>query len=91
MKFYEGMDEERGGGETPAAAPQSKEVAKSDTALLPKSLLGSDAKPGDTITLSVVHVYEDEIEVTKSKQEEPQERPAPSGFAEEIDQLATQE
>lgn len=41
-------------------APSPKEDGKS--ALLPKSMFG-DAKPGETITLKVEHVYDDEIQV----------------------------
>lgn len=90
MDFYEGTN---GGEQEETAAPaepRTKPAVKSETALLPKSLLGPEAKPGDSVTLKVVHVYEDEVEVAYQK-EQASGPPAPSGFAEEIDQLANQE
>ena len=39
--------------------------AEGETALLPKSLCaGKELKPGDTLTFKVVHMYDDEIEVS---------------------------
>lgn len=61
-----------------------------DSALLPKSIIG-EVEPGQTITLKVVHVYEDEIEVEKvgTETEEPQETEGTEDEAEsEIDRLA---
>ena len=54
-----------------AAAPSTAqgedakpEVEESETALLPKSLLGTDCKPGDRYTVEVVAVHgDDEVEV----------------------------
>lgn len=47
-------------------SPESidQEEAENPTALLPKSALGKDCKPGDKYTVKVVKVYgEDEVEV----------------------------
>jgi hypothetical protein len=48
------------------------------TALIPKSMLmGYECKPGDKITLEVVHLYEDEVEVKflgKEKGGEPESK-----------------
>lgn len=42
------------------------------TALLPKSMFG-DVKPGDTVTVKVTHIYEDEVEVEKTGEAEESE------------------
>jgi hypothetical protein len=48
------------------------EQPEGETALLPKSLLGGgDCQPGEKISLEVVHVYEDEVEVKPVKGDEP--------------------
>lgn len=45
-------------------AADKDETTEGETALLPKSLfMGQDLKPGDTVTLKIVHGYQDEIEV----------------------------
>lgn len=48
-----------------------------ETSLLPKTMFGEDVKTGDTLSLKVVHVYEDEIEVApmSESQEEAEESP----------------
>lgn len=48
-------------GEMPAEEGED-EYEGGSSALLPKSLVG-DVQPGQTITLKVVHIYEDEVEV----------------------------
>lgn len=54
--------------EGPSGPPESKAEADpeaedaGESALLPKSMFG-DAKAGDTITVKVKHVYEEEVEV----------------------------
>lgn len=48
-------------GEMPAEEGED-EYEGGSSALLPKSLVG-DVQPGQTITLKVLHVYEDECEV----------------------------
>ena len=45
-----------------AEAPEDMESDGESSALLPKSLVG-EVQPGDTVTLKVLHVYEDEYEV----------------------------
>jgi hypothetical protein len=44
------------------APPDESEDEGGDSALLPKSLIG-DVQVGATITLKVLHIYEDEVEV----------------------------
>jgi beta-lactam-binding protein with PASTA domain len=47
---------------------EEEESSDAENALIPKSILaGQDIKPGQEITLKVVHVYEDEVEVQYSK------------------------
>jgi|GEM_PF-5516619 hypothetical protein len=56
----------------PGAGPEEgNESEKNDrpTQLLSKSFLG-DLKPGDKITLEIVHGYEDEYEVAKVKKKD---------------------
>lgn len=56
-----------------------------DTALVSKSML-PEVKVGDTVTLKVVHIYEDEIELEKVQEEKTTpERP---GYEAELDALA---
>lgn len=57
------------------------------SALVPLSLIG-DAKPGDTITLKVVRLLEDEAELAPSS-EETKEEESPSAD-QEIDMMAEQ-
>lgn len=67
---------------------------KENTALLPKSLVG-EVEPGGTVTLKVVHIYEDEVEVGKADEAEPEKNMAdePGGavgsrYGKEIEALA---
>lgn len=69
-------EEEESGEESPSS---------SNSALLPKSLLGGKAV-GDTITLKVVKIYDDEVEVAPQESEEKPK--APMTAEEEIDQMA---
>lgn len=66
----------------PGADKAPDEQAGGNTALLPKSLFGGkELKPGDTVTLKVSQVHEDEIavEVAESEPaEQPQEQSQPS-------------
>jgi hypothetical protein len=99
-----------GQGPQPTNAPQDVPVPEDETedagedtgtesALLPKSLLGGgDLKPGSTVTLKIVHVYEDEVEVERGETEE-EVAPmgggmgmgGPMGYESEIDAMATKE
>jgi hypothetical protein len=70
--------------------PPEKDVetnTDSETALMPKALLG-DVAVGDTVTLKVVHIYEDEIEVEKVTDEQTEKRPQ---FESEIDDMSSDE
>lgn len=63
---------EDGGGDAPAAPKEKPADEQSDdrTALLPKSMFGgADPKEGEEYYFTVVHVYEDEVEVEYSKGE----------------------
>ncbi len=46
---------------TPDAAPQSNDTDY-ETFLVPKAAFGKEVNPGDTETVEIVHVYEDEVE-----------------------------
>lgn len=61
----EGMEQEESGGKT---------------ALVPKSMLGSELKVGDTVTMKVTHIYEDEVEL----------QPAGEGETEDEDEGETE-
>lgn len=66
--FYsspEGAEEVSEETETTEETPESidEEEAANPTALIPTSALGKSAKIGDTITLKVVKIYDDEAEV----------------------------
>jgi hypothetical protein len=74
--------------EEPNLPPEDAEEPKTDseTALMPKALLG-DVAVGDTVTLKVVHIYEDEIEVEKVTEEPNEQKPQ---FESEIDEMSTE-
>lgn len=55
---------------TPIPKKEEEEDEGEETALLPMSLFpGMDLKPGDTKTIKVVRVYEDEVEVCPADKE----------------------
>ena len=58
-------EEGKGDGEGKADENESGE-----TALIPKSMLGSDIQPGQTITVKVKRVFEEEVEVEPVGSEE---------------------
>ncbi len=63
------------------SAPQDsvdEKAAETPTALLPLSALGGKAKPGDTVTMKVVKLHGDEVEVeiSSSSDEAPDKEPA---------------
>lgn len=65
-----------GGAPQGAEATAPDEQAGGNTALLPKSLFGGkELKPGDTVTLKVSQVHEDEVAVEMSGDSEPAEQP----------------
>lgn len=69
------------------APPEAGDAPMSETATLPKSFLGADIEVGDTCTLKVVRVLDDEVEVDCVKDEtEP-----PSESDREIDAMAMEE
>lgn len=75
--------------------PPEKEDAEPTTALLPKSLFGGTVKPGDTLTVKVSAVYEDEVEIetagTEPESETPDKTTTPPPTADqEIDMMATE-
>jgi antitoxin component of MazEF toxin-antitoxin module len=90
--------------EVEGAAPSQEQPVQPDTsddesenvesALLPKSLMiATSVKPGDTITLKVLHVYDGEVEVAPvSESKEDEESPAMTAEQtpeQEIDAMAT--
>jgi hypothetical protein len=73
--------------ETDSAAKDDTQEGESKTALLPKSIMGMDIKAGDTITLKVVHLYEDEIEVEPVSEDKGSMETPPNANA-EIDMMS---
>lgn len=77
-------------GEESNLPPEGEEThGGENTALLPKSILG-DVAPGDMVTLKVVHVYEDEVAVEKSDEDEgekPEASPKGMSADQEIDAM----
>lgn len=65
-EYFPGGDDGQGstleGPTGPGEAKPETEDEAGESALLPKSLFG-DVKPGQTITVKVKHIYEEEIEV----------------------------
>ncbi len=66
------------------ATTESQAAAEGgDTALLPRSFLGGSTQPGDTITLRVSRIMDDQIEVMKEsykEEEAPEDLPVmPNG------------
>lgn len=63
--YYGGMDESAPdeSSQKPGSSEDS-EYPESETALLPKSILGGkDFKEGEEVVLKIVHLYDDEVEV----------------------------
>jgi hypothetical protein len=86
--YYQDADQDAGvdaGQQLGDQSPDENEQPEGETALLPKSLLGGgDCQPGEKISLEVVHVYEDEVEVRPVKGDEEKE----SALGTADDQLA---
>ena len=75
---------------SPAAQPGAPPVENEDsgnTGLLPKSLV-ADAQVGATVTLKIVAVYDDEVEVAKASAAPPK---AMDQATAELDQMAAEE
>ena len=72
-------------------APESidEEESKYATALIPTSALGESAKKGDMITMKVVKVYGDEVEVelSSSRENNKTESQTPSEELDEMDSM----
>jgi hypothetical protein len=74
-----------------APEPSKPQEAEGNTALLPKSIFGGDVAAGQECTFKVVHVYEDEVEVSyesKSGDDKPTP-PEPDAVDAQIDNMAT--
>lgn len=71
----------------------SPEDSGGESALIPKSALSDKCKPGDVVTMKVVHVYDDEVEVEyMSKKHKDEESDDEMANAEgELDGMATME
>ena len=52
------------GDPEPQAEDPQEEKDEGKTALVPLDFLPSDLKPGDTVTIKVVHLYDDEAEIS---------------------------
>jgi len=92
--FYsspEGTEEVAEETETTEETPESvdEEEAANPTALLPTSALGKNAKVGDSITVKVVKIYGDEVEVSISSSEK--DSSLSKTADEELDSMSTKE
>ena len=92
--FYsspEGEEEVAEETETTEETPESvdEEEAANPTALLPTSALGKNAKVGDSITVKVVKIYGDEVEVSISSSEK--DSSLSKTADEELDSMSTKE
>lgn len=68
---------------------EAEEGEESTSALIPKSILGGmELEPGQEITLKVVKVYGDEVEVQPVVSGEPTETKAPVSADQEIDDIS---
>lgn len=91
--YYPGAvdDEQRNlppDGEQAEPKPEGEEPeGESMTALLPKSLFG-DVKPGDSVSVKVVRVFKDDVEVEPVESGETKPEPE---YAGEIQALATED
>jgi hypothetical protein len=74
----------------PEEVEDDSETESEPTALLPKSILG-EVKAGDSVTLKVVHIYEDEVEVEKQGAESEDEGDEYASVDKAIDSMATEE
>lgn len=82
----------------PGPAENDSEESVGNSALLPKKFFSGSVEPGQTVTLKVVHVYDDEVEVSTSSEppegdtedtEEESEEPEDMSADEEIDSMAS--
>lgn len=70
-----------------AASPDNDEQNEDySTGLLPKQLFGEDIKPGDTVTVTVKRVLDNEVEVALPETETKEEQPSDADL--EIDRMA---
>ncbi len=82
-------------GATEETASETEEVsvdeenAENPTALLPLSAFGKGAKAGDTITLKVVKLHGDEVEVELSAKTKSEETEKPMSADAELDSMDT--
>ena len=53
--------------------PDSTEGDSEDSALVPKSLVGKNAKVGDVCSFKIVHMYDDEAEIQYVKKDDEEE------------------
>lgn len=83
--YYPTEDDEGEGNLPPKDAGEPK--TDSETALMPKAMLGEVAV-GDTVTLKVVHIYEDEVEVEKAGEGPNEPATRKPSYEGEIDAMA---
>jgi len=78
--------------ETENETPDSidEQEAENPTALLPLSALGKNVKAGDTVTLKVVKLYDDEAEVELSSETETESPAEDASAGEELDSMDTE-
>lgn len=75
--FYGGEDANSAAPDSPES-PATPDDQAEDSALIPKSIVPKDAKPGDVCSFKIVHMYEDEAEiqyVKKDDEEKGEEHP----------------
>lgn len=73
--------------ETDETASVDEVEAANPTALLPKTALGTNPKPGDTITVKVLKVFDDEVSVELSSKSKDKEETKSADM--ELDEMAS--
>lgn len=77
--YYPEPDDQTPEGEVENTESEDTGESGSETALIPKSVLGGkEFKPGEEVVLKVTHVYEDEVAVEYAP-EKPSEEPELAG------------
>ena len=87
--YMDTPDDSPATGAEPKPEPKPQEETDESTAMLPKSLFGSDKlEPDSEVTLKIVAVHGDEVEVCACKDKEEGEGGAMDGAMKSIDGMA---
>lgn len=93
--YYPSFEDGPRGGPPPGRGPpppdkdgEDKEEGDYETFLVSKAALGSrEVRPGDTVTMRVEHVYDDEVEMCPADSETETKPEGPSSADEELDTM----